>query len=91
MSNPDTAPPEWATKLAWKALGSDASRHDVESVAKALAQVRERTLEDAAQESESWWTLFRFNSFDAHDTRRAANPNQIAERIRWLKTQEPPK
>lgn len=88
---PNTSPPEWAVTAAKKALGSDASRWDVDYVARALVKLRREALEEAAKESESWWTLFNFDSFDANDVRRAANPNQIAERIRWLKTQEPKK
>jgi hypothetical protein len=38
----------------------------------------------AAKEAERWWTLFNFDSFDPSDRRRAANPNQIAARIRSL-------
>jgi hypothetical protein len=41
-------------------------------------------LEMAAKEAERWWTLFNFDSFDPSDRRRAANPNQIAARIRSL-------
>lgn len=56
--------------------------------ARALQSTRAAALEEAAQEAASWWGLFDFKSFDDSDPRRAANPNQIAERIRWLKTQE---
>jgi hypothetical protein len=42
-------------------------------------------LEAAAKEAEAWWEMFDFASFEQNDSRRYANPNHIAARIRSLK------
>lgn len=55
------------------------------ALAEAHAEGRKAGMEEAAIEAESWWPLFHFDSFDKYDVRRAANPNQIATRIRFLK------
>ena len=57
----------------------------VAAFAQVAAEVREAALEEAAVESESWFEMFKFESFALDDMRRCANPNQIAARIRALK------
>jgi hypothetical protein len=82
-------PPLWARKRAYEAVYENTRWDPLTHVAEALAAAHEagwnEACEAAAKESESWWPLFQFDTFNSHDTRRAANPNQIATRIRMLK------
>lgn len=57
-----------------------------EAHAAGAREAREIALEEAAVESESWFEMFKFESFALDDMRRCANPNQIAARIRALKS-----
>lgn len=85
LDNLDSAHGEETFVSPSYAYYADAVRAVASAFAQVAAEVREAALEEAAVESESWFEMFKFESFALDDMRRCANPNQIAARIRALK------
>jgi hypothetical protein len=74
---------------ALEAAFAEGKRQSNGATQEQLRQARAEALEEAAKEAEKWWPVFDFDSFAPTDSRRFANPNYIAARIRFLSSEAP--